>query len=127
MTAFRRFYRIKIVIITVLMLLSLSPTTFASQLGDTQAELENIDAQIKATESKKDNATKRQAKIRLQIQQSDKKMIQIQIRLNRLQTDLNHIIAGKREIEAKLIETQKSLDQMQAKLTVAKERLTLRK
>ena len=126
MTAFRRFYRIKIVIITVLLLLSLSPITFASQLDDTQAELENIYARIKATESKQDNAAKRQAKIRLQIQQSNKKMVQMQIRLNSLQADLNHIIAGKREIEAKLNGTQKSLDETRAKLPIAKNKLALR-
>jgi soluble lytic murein transglycosylase-like protein len=127
MTAFRRFYRIKIIITIVVTLLALSPTAFASQLGDKQAELENINARIKATKSKQDNAAKRQAKISQQIQQSNKKMVQIQIRLNSLQRELNNIIAGKRKIEAKLIETQKRLDEMQAKLTRAKERLALRK
>jgi len=127
MLVFRVFYRTRIPICTVLMFLLLASTAFASQLDGKREELQNINAQIDATKDKKDAAAKRQAEVRRQIQLSDQRMVQVQIKLNKLQTDLNDTIAGRQNAEAKLTETQKRLDEMQAKLDDTRKKLALRR
>lgn len=127
MIIFRSFYRTIILVNIVLVLVLLAPLALASPLEDKQKELQNINAQIEATKDEQDNATKRQAEVEQQIQQSTQKMVQIQRKLNNLQVEYNDLIARKKTTEAKLTETQNKLYETQTKLDAARERLALRR
>lgn len=123
MVFFRRFYLSKILIVVLVALLLPSPAAFAGKLDDKKKELQNINAQIEATRDKQGAALKRQAQLNLEIQQSTQKMVQIQIKLNKAQGELNAVIAKKQDTEARLNEARLQLEEKQASLAAAQERL----
>ncbi|HEY3375152.1 MAG TPA: transglycosylase SLT domain-containing protein [Candidatus Aquicultor sp.] len=127
MVAFRTLYKTRVLIVSTLTLLLLAPTAFASQLDNQRAKLESLNAQIKATEAKQNNAAKRQAHVLRQIQTSNQKMVNVQRQLNTLQTQLNTMIAKKHDIDAELKATQEKLDQTEAELADAQARLVLKR
>lgn len=126
MIVFRMLCRSKTLIITALLFLLLTSSTFASELDDERAKLKNIGAQIEATKAKQDDATKRLENILLQIQQSDQRIVQVQTELNNLRMRRNDTIAGRQYVKAKLDEAQKRLDEMQAELDAARKNLALK-
>ena len=126
MRLFRALHQTKIAALLIIAFILLSPAAYASPLDSKRAELKSIDSQIKANNSKQAAAERRQADIRLQIEASSQKLVQIQTELNVLQTDLNEIIDRKKATEAKLDATKKKLGEAETRLSDARVRLSVR-
>ncbi|MCL6472509.1 MAG: peptidoglycan DD-metalloendopeptidase family protein [Firmicutes bacterium] len=130
MVAFYRINRLKILIVTVLVLTLVLPTpttVFASQLDSKREELKDVQTKIEANKSTQTAIAKQQAEILEAIKQNDQKIASLQSEVNTLQEKLDQTTKERKDAEAKLKEIQETLEATQAQLVANRKKLAERR
>jgi len=127
MRLFQRFYRTRIIIVSITALSLAATPSFASRLDSKRGEQVDIKKRLETTERLLDATENREADIVREMQANDRKIIEIQDQLDGLKARLNQKVAARNRLELKLAKLEKELAATEAELIVTEKALAYKR